>query len=70
MDWYTSHKIPAIHSPRRPGDPARLIVDSGGIRQELKWQRKYADLESIIKTTWHLSVNHTQGCAGSEVLPC
>jgi UDP-glucose 4-epimerase len=57
----TGHKIPAIHSPRRHGDPARLIASSGSIRQELSLQPKYPDLDSIIETAWHWHLNHPQG---------
>ena len=41
--------------PRRPGDANILVADTTKIRQELDWQPKYSDLETIIKTAylWH-----------------
>ncbi|HSH05789.1 MAG TPA: UDP-glucose 4-epimerase GalE [Anaerolineae bacterium] len=48
----TGHPIPAIATPRRPGDPATLIADSTKIRQELNWQPQYPDLQQIIETAW------------------
>ena len=48
----TGHPIPSTDADRRPGDPAVLIAGSDRIRQELGWQARYEDLETIIKTAW------------------
>jgi UDP-glucose 4-epimerase len=37
---------------RRPGDPAVLVADSTLAQQQLGWQPKHTDLESIIATAW------------------
>ena len=37
---------------RRPGDPATLVADASLAKQELGWQPKYADLDTIIRHAW------------------
>ncbi len=41
-----------IEGPRREGDPAVLIADPKKAMEELKWQPKYIDLESMIRHAW------------------
>jgi len=48
----TGHTIPAITAPRRKGDPAVLIADSGRIREQLGWQPRYENIREIIQTAW------------------
>jgi UDP-glucose 4-epimerase len=48
----TGHAIPAEIAPRRAGDPAVLIADSGRIRAQLGWQPAYEDIDAIIHTAW------------------
>lgn len=48
----TGNSIQVVESPRRPGDPAILIADSGKIRGELGWKPEYEDLDSIVGTAW------------------
>lgn len=48
----TGHEIPAIMSPRRPGDGAISIADCSRAMQVLGWQPKYNRLEDIISTAW------------------
>jgi UDP-glucose 4-epimerase len=57
----TGTTIPYTVGPRRPGDPARLIASSDRIRQELGWQPRYPDLESIIGSAWTWRQNHPNG---------
>jgi UDP-glucose 4-epimerase len=38
--------------PRREGDPAILVADSSKLKQELGYDLKYSDLNTIIKTAW------------------
>lgn len=45
-------EIPATEEERRSGDPAVLIASSERIMEELNWQPKYPDLETIIATAW------------------
>ncbi len=48
----TRHPIPAVVTPRRPGDPAALVASSEKIRRELGWQSRFSSLESILETAW------------------
>jgi UDP-glucose 4-epimerase len=41
---------------RRPGDPEKLIADSGLIRSELGWIPQYHDLDEIIRTAWNWEI--------------
>ncbi len=47
--------------PRRPGDPAELVADSTRLRQELGWQPRYSDLETIIGSAWKWHQSHPKG---------
>ena len=57
----TGHAIPAVESPRRPGDPAVLVASSEKIRSELKWKPQHAGLEDIIGSAWEWHRKHPQG---------
>ena len=57
----TGHPIPAEISPRRAGDPARLIASSKKAIDTLKWAPKYDKLEQIIETAWNWHKNHPDG---------
>ncbi len=49
----TGHPVPVEISPRRPGDPARLIADSQLARDKLGWQPRNPELERIVEHAWH-----------------
>jgi UDP-glucose 4-epimerase len=51
----------SVDSPRRPGDPARLVASSEKIRKELGWNPEYPDLETIVQTAWEWHRNHPKG---------
>jgi UDP-glucose 4-epimerase len=57
----TKRKVGVVDSPRRPGDPARLVASSKKIRKELGWIPKYPDLETIVETAWEWHRNHPRG---------
>lgn len=57
----TSHTIPAIVSPRRSGDPARLIASSEKAKRELGWSPKYTQVEDIISSAWKFHQNFKEG---------
>lgn len=57
----TGHAIPAEVQARRAGDPAVLIAASDKISQELNWQPKYPDLESIVSSAWDWHRDHPNG---------
>lgn len=48
----TGRKIPVVNSPRRDGDPARLVADSRLAREKLGWRPQYSDLATIIEHAW------------------
>lgn len=48
----TGRDIPVTPVARRPGDPARLVANSGRIREKLGWEPRYPDLTSIVETAW------------------
>jgi len=54
----TGKKIAIIESPRRPGDPSRLIASSQKIKRELGWEPRFHGLETIVKTAWNWHRNH------------
>lgn len=57
----TGHEIPAEISPRRAGDPAKLVASSEKAMKELKWKPKYSSLENIIETAWKWHKNNPEG---------
>ncbi len=59
----TGHPINAIVSPRRAGDPAKLIASSEKARTILGWNPEHADLEEIIESAWNWHKNHPHGYA-------
>lgn len=48
--------------PRREGDPAILVADPTLLKQELNYELKYSDLNTIVKTAWewHKKLNNIQ----------
>ncbi|HNY27286.1 MAG TPA: UDP-glucose 4-epimerase GalE [Candidatus Sumerlaeota bacterium] len=61
VEEVTCKHIPTIDSPRRPGDPARLVASSDRIREELHWHPKFTDLKQIIRTAWDWKLAHLTG---------
>ncbi len=41
-----------VAAPHRPGDPERLVALTGRARQELGWEPRHSDLETIVRTAW------------------
>lgn len=50
----TGQPIPSIDSPRRPGDPAKLIASSALAHEKLGWSAKHSDAETLIASTWRV----------------
>jgi UDP-glucose 4-epimerase len=48
----TGRPIPIAASPRRPGDPARLVASADRARRILGWDPRTASLEGIVRTAW------------------
>lgn len=57
----TGHKIPGEVSPRRAGDPAKLIASSKKATEILKWKPKYNKLEQIIESAWNWHKKNPNG---------
>ena len=57
----TGHPLPAVDSPRRPGDAPRLVASPEKIRRELGWQPQHPELESIIASAWEWHRAHPHG---------
>ncbi len=57
----TGHPIPALESPRRPGDPARLVASSEKMRRELGWEPQHPDLKDILASAWEWHKTHPKG---------
>jgi UDP-glucose 4-epimerase len=44
--------VPAIESPRRPGDPPELVAAPARARDVLGWTCLYPDIETIVRHAW------------------
>jgi len=57
----TGHAIPAVESPRRPGDSARLVASPEKIVSELGWKPAHTNLQEIISSAWEWHQSHPSG---------
>ncbi len=57
----TGRKVPWAGASRRAGDPAVLYASNAKIQNELGWQPRYADLQTIIGTAWQWRQAHPHG---------
>ena len=57
----TGHPIPADETPRRAGDPARLVASSEKARTILSWNPVHDSLEEIIQSAWNWHKHHPNG---------
>ena len=57
----TQNAIPAKVTPRRAGDPAKLIASSDKAKKVLGWKPQHAELDEIISTAWNWHKNHPDG---------
>lgn len=57
----TGHPIPATETPRRAGDPARLVASSDKAKKVLGWKPVHDSLEEIIASAWKWHKNHPHG---------
>lgn len=60
----TGHPIPARVSPRRPGDPARLVAGAAKAKQILGWNPRYPGLKTIVEHAWRWHQAHPHGYRG------
>lgn len=59
----TGHPIPAVETPRRAGDPARLVASSEKAKTVLGWKPVHDSLEEIIASAWNWHQHHPDGYA-------
>ena len=52
VERVTGKKLNIEMVSRRPGDATELVADPTKIKQELKWEPKYSDLQTIVETAW------------------
>jgi UDP-glucose 4-epimerase len=57
----TGHAIPAVESPRRPGDSARLVASPEKIVSELGWKPERTNLQEIISSAWEWHQSYPTG---------
>ena len=53
--------IPVIETPRRSGDPPRLVASSDKIRRDLGWEPEHTELEDMVASAWDWHRTHPQG---------
>ena len=56
MQRISNKKIKVIYSPRREGDPPKLIASSGKIKQILGWEPKFNNIEKIVEDSYNWQV--------------
>jgi len=57
----TGQSIPVLESPRRPGDPDKLVAKVEKIQALLGWAPNYSSLEQIIESAWAWHRSHPFG---------
>lgn len=57
----TGHAIPAVESPRRRGDSARLVASPKKIIDELGWKPEHTNLQEILSSAWEWHRSHPKG---------
>ncbi len=58
-------EIPVKESPRRAGDPPRLVASAAKAREKLGWKPKFDNLEAIIGSAWKWHVKNPRGYSQS-----
>jgi UDP-glucose 4-epimerase len=52
VEEVTGGKLKVVDAPRRQGDPARLVADSGRARKRLGWLPVYGQVAAIVEHAW------------------
>ncbi len=63
VERVSGRKVPWALAPRRPGDPAVLCAAPQKAQSELRWQPRFSDLDSIVRTAWAWHRAHPHGYA-------
>jgi UDP-glucose 4-epimerase len=48
----TGREIPSRIAGRRAGDPAELYATSARARAELKWEARFSDVDTLVRSSW------------------
>lgn len=54
----TGRAVTVVDSPRRPGDPARLVASADRIRHTLGWTPSMPDLATMVESAWRWARRH------------
>ncbi len=57
----TGHAIPEEFSPRRPGDPDRLVASADRARKVLGWVPAHSNMKAIVESAWAWHQAHPRG---------
>jgi UDP-glucose 4-epimerase len=52
VEEVTGRKVPYTLAPRRDGDAAELVADSGKLRRTLGWEPRRSGLQDIVRDAW------------------
>lgn len=52
VEEVTGAKLKVVDAPRREGDPARLVADSGWARKRLGWLPVHGEMAAIVEHAW------------------
>lgn len=47
-------EIPAVVSPRRPGDPAKTVASSARAHELLGWKAEHSSVDELVTSTWQV----------------
>lgn len=61
VEEVSSKKVNYKIGPRRLGDATILVADASKAKQVLKWEPKYSDLRTIIRSSWKWHSTHPRG---------
>ena len=53
--------VPCVASPRRPGDPARLVASNRKAKRLLGWEPRRSDIHRILEDAWGWRLRHPNG---------
>jgi UDP-glucose 4-epimerase len=55
VEEVTGQKVPYVFTPRREGDPPKLVASSEKLRATLGWKPQYPDLRTIVAHGWNFA---------------
>lgn len=57
----TGRNIPAVVTPRRGGDPDKLVAKVGLAEEKLGWKAEITEIDAIIESAWKWHLAHPNG---------